>query len=231
MSETTYIARRGEIETYFDRTASEAWAKLTSDAPVSGVRATVRAGRDRIRETLLSWLPEDMTGLRLLDAGCGAGQLAVEAARRGAEVVAIDLAGSLVDLARDRAGDLDLPGSVDFRVGDFLDPALGRFDHVAAMDSLIHYRPRDAARALSTLAARTSRSIVFTTAPKTPLLSVMHAAGKLFPRSDRSPAIVPTGEADLLRLVAATGAPVAAKRTHTVNSGFYVSRATELRIR
>jgi SAM-dependent methyltransferase len=81
---TDYAARRNRLETYFDRTASQTWARLTSDAPVSGIRATVRAGRNRMRETLLSWLPADMTGLRLLDAGCGTGALAVEAARRGA---------------------------------------------------------------------------------------------------------------------------------------------------
>ena len=80
----SYDARRGRLETYFDRTAAKAWERLTSDAPVSGIRATVRAGRDRMRETLLSWLPVDMTGLRLLDAGCGTGALAVEAAARGA---------------------------------------------------------------------------------------------------------------------------------------------------
>ena len=42
-----------QIETYFDRTAAEAWEKLTSDAPVSGIRARVRAGRDDMRTTLL----------------------------------------------------------------------------------------------------------------------------------------------------------------------------------
>ena len=45
---------RGELETYFDRTAVEAWARLTSDAPVGRIRATVRAGRDDMRSTLLS---------------------------------------------------------------------------------------------------------------------------------------------------------------------------------
>ena len=94
--------RRGEIEHYFDRTATEAWARLTSTAPVGRIRATVRAGRDRMRATLLSWLPQDMRGLRLLDAGCGTGALAVEAARRGAAVVAIDLSPTLVALARER---------------------------------------------------------------------------------------------------------------------------------
>jgi len=31
-----YAERRGQIEHYFDRTAAQAWARLTSDAPVSG---------------------------------------------------------------------------------------------------------------------------------------------------------------------------------------------------
>ncbi len=74
MASASYDARRGELTTYFDRTAVEAWSRLTSDAPVSKVRATVRAGRDAMRGTLLSWLPADMTGLRLLDAGCGTGR-------------------------------------------------------------------------------------------------------------------------------------------------------------
>src|SRR6478735_12362293 len=100
MASASYDARRGELTTYFDRTAVDAWSRLTSDAPVSRIRATVRAGRDAMRATLLSWLPADMRGLRLLDAGCGTGALAVEAAQRGANVVAIDVARSLVSIAR-----------------------------------------------------------------------------------------------------------------------------------
>ncbi|NBS98780.1 MAG: magnesium protoporphyrin IX methyltransferase, partial [Betaproteobacteria bacterium] len=53
MNDIAYEQRRGEIETYFDRTAADAWARLTSSAPVSGIRATVRAGRDLTRSTLL----------------------------------------------------------------------------------------------------------------------------------------------------------------------------------
>ena len=99
-SNANYIERRSEIEHYFDRTAAQAWERLTSNAPVGRIRATVRAGRDQMRNTLLGWLPTDMRGLRLLDAGCGTGALAVEAAQRGAEVVAIDLSPTLVQLAR-----------------------------------------------------------------------------------------------------------------------------------
>ena len=138
MSDVTYQQRRGQIENYFDRTAAAAWATLTSDAPVGRIRTTVRAGRDRMRATLVSWLGEDLTGKRILDAGCGTGALAVEAARRGAQVVVIDLSPTLVDLARTRIPP-DIAHLVEFHSGDMLDPALGRFDHVVAMDSIIHY--------------------------------------------------------------------------------------------
>ncbi|QYU66011.1 hypothetical protein J4558_13445 [Leptolyngbya sp. 15MV] len=78
MRTVSYHSRRGELLHYFDRTAIKAWERLTSDAPVSGIRATVRAGRDAMRGTLLSWLPQDLTGRRILDAGCGTGALAME---------------------------------------------------------------------------------------------------------------------------------------------------------
>lgn len=42
-------------------------------------------------------------GTRLLDVGCGAGQLTLPAARRGIEVTGIDLAQNLVDQANERA--------------------------------------------------------------------------------------------------------------------------------
>ncbi|MFN3958839.1 MAG: magnesium protoporphyrin IX methyltransferase [Parvularculaceae bacterium] len=228
-----YAARRGEIETYFDRTAADAWARLTSDAKVSGVRATVRAGRDAMRKTLLFWMPADLAGARILDAGCGAGQLAVEAARRGAEVVAVDVASTLVNLARERAAAEPLAGSIDFRTGDMLDAALGSFDYVVLMDSLIHYDADDIVNALGRLAARTRGAILFTFAPKTAALSAMHAAGRLFPRADRAPSIRPAAETALRRKIgeAASLQHWAAARTKKISSGFYTSQAMELRPR
>jgi magnesium-protoporphyrin O-methyltransferase len=228
-SEATYLERRGKIEHYFDRTAAEAWARLTSDAPVGRVRASVRAGRERMRANLLSWLPADLSGRRVLDAGCGTGALAIEAARRGAEVVAIDLSPTLVNLARERQPALAGSGTVDFRSGDMLDPKLGKFDHVVAMDSVIHYRTEDAVAALSQLAQRTSGSIVFTFAPRTPLLAAMITVGRLFPRGDRAPWLEPMAEAQLWRLMSQD--PVLthwqAGRSERVSSGFYKSQAME----
>jgi len=229
MNTATYQHRRGEIEHYFDRTAAQTWARLTSDAPVGRIRATVRAGRDRMRATLLSWLPEDLRGRRLLDAGCGTGALAIEAARRGAEVVAIDLSPTLVALARERLPESLGPGSVHFCSGDMLDPALGHFDHVVAMDSLIHYRAHDVVAALSRLAERTRHSMVFTAAPRTPATMAMLTVGKLFPRGDRSPAIEPIAPAELRRLMAADPSLAAwhTGRYENITAGFYKSQALE----
>jgi magnesium-protoporphyrin O-methyltransferase len=229
MNTATYQHRRGEIEHYFDRTAAQTWARLTSDAPVGRIRATVRAGRERMRTTLLSWLPDDLQGRRILDAGCGTGALAIEAARRGADVVAIDLSPTLVALAQERLPESLGTGSVHFCSGDMLDVKLGEFDHVVAMDSLIHYRAHDVVAALSRLAERTRHSIVFTAAPRTPATMMMLTMGKLFPRSDRSPAIEPIAPAELRRLMAADPS-LAAWRTgrfELISGGFYKSQALE----
>jgi magnesium-protoporphyrin O-methyltransferase len=229
MAAATYLARRAELATYFDATAADAWARLTSDAPVSRIRATVRAGRDRMRANLLGWLPDDLTGMRLLDAGCGTGALAVEAARRGAHVTAIDLSPTLIALARDRAP-RKLAGQIDFSAGDMTDPALGEFDYVVGMDSLIHYRAPDMARVAAAFAARTRIAVLFTVAPFTPLLGTMLAVGRLFPRGNRAPAVEPVAPRAILRRLARDPAMADWRpgRAHRVTAAFYMSHALEL---
>jgi len=110
------------------------------------------------------------------------------------------------------------------------DAARGEFQHVVAMDSLIHYEAHDVVRVLSAFSARCEHSLAFTFAPSTPALQAMHAVGKLFPRSDRSPAIVPLRERSLRAHIAAE--PLlggwAPARTQRIASGFYTSQALEL---
>jgi len=230
MGVVTYQQRRGELLTYFDRTAAEAWARLTSTAPVGRIRATVRAGRDSMRATLLGYLPQDLSGRRLLDAGCGTGAFSVAAAERSASVLAIDLSPTLVALARERLPNELAAGRIDFRVGDMSDAALGEFDHVVAMDSLIHYPAADVVRVLAGLAARTRHSILFTFAPRTPALAALHAVGRLFPRGDRAPAIEPVAEQALRERIAREPQLKDWRigRTLRITRGFYKSQAMEL---
>ncbi len=224
----SYEATRQRLETYFDRTASRTWEALTSDAPVSKIRQTVREGRDAMRATMLSALPSDLTGARVLDAGCGPGQMAIELAERGADVVAVDISPSLIDVAQKRTPE-HLARRISYTAGDMLDPRHGNFDAVIAMDSLIHYTAPDIANAIDGLVERTAGPVVFTVAPKTPMLTAMWWAGKLFPKSDRSPAIQPHKTVTLAQALRDTGSKAKLREIGTISRGFYISQATEAR--
>ncbi len=229
MNSAAYLQRRGQLEQYFDRTAVRAWERLTSDAPVSRIRASVRAGRDRMRQAMLDMMPAHLAGRRILDAGCGTGALAQELAGRGAQVLAIDLSPTLVELARQRSSAAGT-AYIEFRTGDMSDPALGEFDHVVAMDSLIHYEAADIVRVLATLAQRTRSSMLFTFAPRTPALAVLHTIGRIFPRGNRAPAIAPVAEYRLLHRLAGESAlrDWQVGRSERIVNGFYTSHVMEL---
>ncbi len=224
----SYLHRRDELTTYFDKTAARAWEALTSTDPVNGIRRTVRAGRDSMRRTLLDWMPEDLTGKTVLDAGCGTGALSVEAAARGAHVVGIDVAANLVDVAKERASDIYMSGTIDFRVGDMLADAPAEVDYVVAMDSLIHYEQEDVVRVVTDFTERARSGVFFTSAPWTPLFGAMHFVGRLLPhQAHRAPSIVPLKAG---RLMDAIDQEVASKgwmssRTARIRSGFYISQA------
>jgi len=230
---TTYETRRGEVQAYFDRTAFDAWARLTSDAPLGRIRASVRAGRERMRAALLEALGTELRGKRILDAGCGTGALAVEMARRGAEVLAVDLSPQLIELARRRSPEDLGAGSVLWVSGDMLDPSFGAFDHVVGMDSLIHYEAQDMAQAIAKLAPRTRISMQLSFAPRNPALALMHLVGRMLPRANRAPSIVPIGVERLLWQLRQEEslAAFAVRPGARIHSGFYTAQRLGLQRR
>jgi magnesium-protoporphyrin O-methyltransferase len=217
-----YSTTLSRVEDYFDRSATKVWERLTSDAPVSRIRQTVREGRDQMRALMLSRLPYDLRGARVLDAGCGAGQMTAELAARGADVLAVDISPALVKIARERLPAM-LRGRVEFASGD-MTADHGNFDHVVAMDSLIYYNTADITAALTRLGARTTGSVVFTVAPRTPFLMAFWSMGKLFPRSDRSPIMVPHAPSRLQQQCQGQ-----ISKVDRVSRGFYISECLEYR--
>ena len=215
-----YDQTLSRVETYFDKTASKTWEQLTSDAPVSKIRQTVRAGRDRMRHKLLNRLPQKLAGARILDAGCGTGQLTAELVKRGASVVATDISQSLVQIAKNRIDEC-YHQKINFHVGDLCSEDLGKFDYIVAMDSLIYYSLNDLTRILSELKQRTDREIIFTVAPRTKLLQVMWYVGKLAPKGDKSPVMVPQS---LTKISKSLAGIADINDLGRISSGFYISQ-------
>jgi magnesium-protoporphyrin O-methyltransferase len=135
-----------------------------------------------------------------------------------------------VNLARERQPLIRNGGSIDFRAGDMLAAELGTFDYVVGMDSVIHYETGDAVSVLAGLAQRTRRGLIFTYVPSSPALEVFRAVGKLFPRGDRSPSVVPVAERWLHRRIDEDAQLTSwmRGRTQRISSGFYTSQALEL---
>ena len=81
----------------------------------------------------------------LLDLGCGTGRHSVELARRGYEVVGVDLSDAMLERARRRAVDL-APGIATFLRGDIATIELARrFDAVLSMFAVVGYQISDTA--------------------------------------------------------------------------------------
>jgi SAM-dependent methyltransferase len=75
----------------------------------------------------------------VLDLGAGTGNHALPLARRGYEVVGVDLSGEMVEIARRKAADAGL--GVEFSPGDLRDVRLGRsFDAVLLMFAVLGYQ-------------------------------------------------------------------------------------------
>ena len=98
----TYSQNRDEIAEYFNKTGFKAWEALTTENPVSKIRLKVRQSREKMRSRMLLNLPNNLSGKRILDAGCGTGQFSIELALRGANVLGIDISSNLIEIAKKR---------------------------------------------------------------------------------------------------------------------------------
>jgi SAM-dependent methyltransferase len=122
------------VQDYFDRNA-HAWVEA---AYAGDVRFPV--GAERVRLAIEGVAPAMQEGSRLVDLGCGGGQLCVHAANLGWRAVGVDSAPGMIDEARAESEGLD----VEWIVASYDESGLpdGEFDAVTAM-GLIEYFPDD----------------------------------------------------------------------------------------
>lgn len=83
------------------------------------------------REILREW--NVAAGERLLDVGCGSGQIAIPAAEAGAQVTGIDIAHNLIEHARQRAESAGLEARFDEGDAEQLPYGEGEFDVVTSL--------------------------------------------------------------------------------------------------
>lgn len=122
------------MQDYFDRNA-HAWVEA---AYAGDVRFPV--GAERVRLAIEGVAPAMQEGSRLVDLGCGGGQLCVHAANLGWRAVGVDSAPGMIDEARAESEGLE----VEWIVASYDESGLpdGEFDAVTAM-GLIEYLPDD----------------------------------------------------------------------------------------
>ena len=115
-------------------------------------------------EQIAPHLPADLSGARALDIGCNAGFYTFELARRGAEVLAIDIDEHYLRQARWAAGELGLGERVELRqmgVYDLATLDAEPFDVVLFLGVLYHLR--HPLLALDTVSALTGGTLVVQT--------------------------------------------------------------------
>jgi len=108
--------------------------KLYRDSADSGGPPWVIGGP---QPALAAVLDEGVRGPKVLDVGCGTGDLAIALARRGLEVTAVDISRVAIDMARAKAAREGL--SVHFEVQDATDLSLPSAPFDSVFDSgLLH---------------------------------------------------------------------------------------------
>ena len=130
-----------QVRRYFDREA-ERFDTIYREEKKLSQKLVDHLFRDVIhrRFRLTFELCGEVSGKRILDIGCGSGRFAVEFARLGAEVVGIDFAPGMLEMAREAAKAAEVSDRCRFVNGDFLkwcEPdhfdiclAIGFFDYI-----------------------------------------------------------------------------------------------------
>jgi cyclopropane-fatty-acyl-phospholipid synthase len=105
-----------------------------SSALFEGDNTDLRTGQDRKIQRILD-LAGVTTDSSVLEIGTGWGELALQAARRGAHVTTVTLSSEQAGLARQRVREANLSDRVDVQVRDYRDVE-GRFDAIVSVEMI-----------------------------------------------------------------------------------------------
>lgn len=140
------------------------------------------------------------SGTKMLDVGCGAGQLTIPAAKRGINVTAIDLAQNLVDQARERADSEGLTVQIEQADAEELPFEDGSFDVVMSLiGSMFAPRPELVASEKHRVCRPGGRIIMGNWTPEGHVGQMFKAIGKHVPPPAIFPSPLQWGKEDVVR--------------------------------
>ena len=131
-----------KVRDFFSRGARHFDSIYTGEKP-SYMRVLDRLFRQDMFQRFQLTLDEcgDLSGMRVLDIGCGSGQYLIRMAQLGATVTGLDFSGEMVKLAKESVAEAGLEDRCQVLLGDFLSVplegpfdvsmALGFFDYIA----------------------------------------------------------------------------------------------------
>ncbi len=175
-----------ELQSYFNGVGYERWAAIYGEHEVSAIRKTVRDGHALMMSQAENWLishnlPKDA---RILDAGCGTGLFSIELAKKGFNIISVDIAEQMVEKAKIEAEKARVLDRIEFGVSD-LESIQGSYDAIVCFDVLIHYPPKGFKTMCSKLASMSNGPFIFTYAPYNSFLAFKMWIGEFFPKNDR----------------------------------------------
>jgi magnesium-protoporphyrin O-methyltransferase len=216
------IQHKAALRQYFDGIGFARWSAIyDSTERLSPVRRSIRTGHSEMMALAERWLDattRPWTDRQALDAGCGTGLFSMALARRGMQVRSVDIAPQMVEATRRNATSAGLAHRIEASAGD-LETIDGSFDLVCCFDVLIHYPSAAFVDMLAHLAGRTRDTLLFTYAPYSPTLALMHRIGGYFPRGQRRTEIQMVPDDQVRATLRSLG--LVLRRSARVSCGFY----------
>ena len=219
------MSEKALVRDYFNTLGFDRWRRIYGEDEVNRVQKDIRKGHARTIDTVLAWLGDDLSGQTVCDAGCGVGSLSIPMAKRGAIVKASDISEKMVGEARSRQQvELGQTENPQFSTSD-LEAISGSYDTVVCLDVMIHYPEAAALDMIEHLTSLGKERVIFSFAPKTPLLTVLKKIGEFFPGPSKTTRAYQHRETAILERLQSLGWAV--HRRETIKSQFYFSWVLE----
>ena len=220
------MSEKAIVRDYFNTLGFDRWRRIYGeDDDVNRVQKDIRQGHARTIQTVLAWLGADLGGQTICDAGCGVGSLSIPLAKRGATVTASDISEKMVGEARERQqAELGQTENPQFSTSD-LEAISGSYDTVVCLDVMIHYPEAEALDMIEHLTGLAKERVIFSFAPKTPLLTVLKKIGEFFPGPSKATRAYQHREKAISDRLQTLGWTV--NRRETIKSQFYYSWVLE----